>query len=284
MKIHFHSRAKRQPRWRGFTLIELLVVIAIIAILAAMLLPALANAKIRAQKTSCMSNLKEMELAYTMYTDDYHDNLPPNQKSDESLDNWIAGLMTDLPDATNSADLQNALIYPYSKSLGIYKCPADIKPNPVSNVIDIRSYSMNTYLNGYDVMTDHGDDTPAGFYVVQMKLSLIASPSPSKRIVFLDESEETIDDGNFGVCPSALGTTYAPVNTWLNFPTARHGNAAGFSYADGHAADISWLGTQIKTWEANNTIGNEEGVTLTGNDLIDLRAVQAGIALPNGQN
>src|ERR1017187_3366727 len=87
----------------GFTLIELLVVIAIIAILAAMLLPALAAAKVKAQKISCLSNLKELQLAYNMYADDYHDRLPPNQKSDESLDNWMAGLMSQLPDATNRA-------------------------------------------------------------------------------------------------------------------------------------------------------------------------------------
>ncbi len=278
------GRASFKAGTRGFTLIELLVVIAIIAILASLLLPVLAGAKARALKTSCLNNLKELELAYNMYPDDYRDLLPPNQKSDESDDNWIAGLMTQLPDATDTSDLTNALLYPYSKSIKIYKCPADTAPNPVSRVVTIRSYSMNTYMNGYDVMSDHGDNTPAGFYAVQKKFSQITSPTPAKRMVFVDESEGTIDDGNFGVCPSALGTSYATINFWLNYPTGRHANAATFSYADGHAAAIGWLGTQIKTWEAANAVGNEEAVTVSGNDLVDLRAVQAGMALPQGQN
>ncbi len=278
-------RRRSASGWRrAFTLIELLVVIAIIAILAALLLPALASAKARAIKTSCLDNLKQLELAYNMYADDYRDLLPPNQKSDESLDNWIAGLMTQLPDAINSADLTNALIYPYCKSMGIYKCPADTKPNPVSHVLDIRSYSVNTYMNGYDVGSDHSDDWPVGVFVVQTKLSLITSPAPAKRMVFVDESEITIDDGNFSVVPSALGTRFAPVNVWWNVPSARHANACGFSYADGHAADITWLGTRLKTWEANGAIGNQDATVLSGSDLLDLRVVQAGQALPNGQN
>jgi prepilin-type processing-associated H-X9-DG protein len=266
-------------------LIELLVVIAIIAILAAMLLPALSAAKSRAQKTNCLSNLKQLQLSWNMYADDYRDLITPNLKSDPSTDNtnWIDGLMTLLPDATNLVDLQNALIYPYNKNTAIYKDPADIKPNPVTLVVTVRSYSMNTYLNGYDVMSDHDDNTPAGFYVVQTKLAQISSPTPTRRLVFVDESENTIDDGNFGVCPSALNTSYAPVNSWLNYPTSRHGNAAGFSYADGHVQAIQWLGQHLKNLEAAGVPGNDT-TTLTGADLNDLRNVQAGMALPAGQN
>ena len=278
------KRSRSRPG-EAFTLIELLVVIAIIAILAAMLLPALSAAKSKAQKTDCLSNLKQLQLCWMMYADDYRDRITPNLKSDPATDNtnWIDGLMTQLPDATNLVDLQNALLYPYNRSTAIYKCPADIKPNPVSLVVTVRSYSMNTYLNGYDVMSDHCDDTPAGFYVVQTKLSQMSSPPPARRIVFDDESEMTIDDGNFGVCPSALGTSYAIVNNWMNYPTARHGNAAGFSYADGHATAIQWLGAHLQQLEAAGVAGNNE-TTLSGNDLNDLRKVQAGMALPAGQN
>jgi prepilin-type N-terminal cleavage/methylation domain-containing protein/prepilin-type processing-associated H-X9-DG protein len=269
----------------AFTLIELLVVIAIIAILAAMLLPALSAAKDKAQKTTCLNNLKQLQLSWMMYIDDYRDFIPPNLKSDPASDdtNWIDGLMTVLPDATNLTDLKDALLYPYNKNTAIYKCPTDTKPNPVTLVVTVRSYSMNTYLNGYDVMSDHGDDTPSGFYVVQTKLSRMSSPTPVKRIVFDEESEMTIDDGNFGVCPSALNTQYAPIDNWLNYPTSRHGNAAGFSYADGHTAPIQWLGHHLKSLEAAGVAGNDE-TTLSGADLNDLRNVQAGMALPSGQN
>jgi len=271
---------------KGFTLIELLVVIAIIAILAALLLPSLAAAKARAQKTNCLNNLNQLQLAWIMYADDNGDVMPPNLKSDPASDtaNWIDGLMTVLPDATNNMDLSDALLFPYLKTTKIYKCPADTKPNPVTLVVTVRSYSMNTYMNGFDVMLMHGDDTPAGFYAVQTKVALISSPQTSRRIVFLDESEMTIDDGNFGVCPSALNTEYAPVNNWLNYPTARHGNAAGFSYADGHVVDIQWIGSHLKNLEAAGVPGNDEANVLTGVDLNDLRNVQAGIALPAGQN
>lgn len=268
----------------AFTLIELLVVIAIIAILAALLLPALAAAKTKAQKTSCVNNLKQMQLCWNMYADDYRDLIAPNQKSDESLANWIAGLMTQLPDATNLLDLQNALLYPYCRNTMIYKCPADVKPNPVSGAVTVRSYSMNTYLNGYDVSNTHDDDTATGVFVVQTKLAQMTSPTPARRIVFVDESEDTIDDGNFGVCPSCLNTTYAPINSWLNYPTARHANAGVFSYADGHATAIQWTGQHLKSLEASGAAGNDTTTLTATGDLNDLRAVQNGMALPNGQN
>ena len=276
---------------RAFTLIELLVVIIIIAILAALLLPVLAGAKTKGQKTSCLSNLKQLQLAYNMYADDYHDLIPPNAKGAESPVNWVDGLMNNAADCTNFADLRNSLLYPYSRSIKIYKCPSDIGFNPQLaaagiNEMPVRSYSVNTYMNGYDVGSDHQDDWPTGVYIVQTKISMIASPGPARRMVFADESQDSIDDCNFSVVPSGLGTSpqVALVNDWWNWPTARHGNAAGFSYVDGHAADITWMGTQLKTWEANHVIGNQDATQLTGTDLLDLRVVQAGQALPSGQN
>jgi prepilin-type processing-associated H-X9-DG protein len=139
-------------------------------------------------------------------------------------------------------------------------------------------------MNGYDLGATHQDDWPAGIFVVQTKLSTITSPMAAKRMVFADESPCSIDDGNFSVIPSGVGTAYTPVNCWWNWPTARHSNGAGFSYADGHAADIWWSGTQLQTWEAAGTLGNQNVINLSGNDLADLRVVQNAIALPAGQN
>jgi prepilin-type N-terminal cleavage/methylation domain-containing protein/prepilin-type processing-associated H-X9-DG protein len=282
-----------QPSWpaNAFTLIELLVVIIIIAILAALLLPALSAAKQKGLKVSCLNNLKELELAYNMYADDYRDQIAPNSKDAETLLNWVDGEMNNATDCTNTADLANSLLAPYSKSIRIYKCPADVGPNPQLaaagvNEYPVRSYSVNTYMNGYDVGSNHQDDWPAGVYVVQTRLSMVSSPGPAKRMVFVDESQDSIDDCNFSVVPSGIGTNpqVTIVNDWWNWPTARHANAAGFSYADGHAADVSWLGTQLKTWEANHVTGNQDGIQLTGNDILDLRVVQDGQALPSGQN
>ena len=258
---------------KGFTLLELLVVIAIIAILTALLLPALSSAKTQAKKTSCLNNLKQIQLAWQMYADEAADFIVTND--------WAPGDMNSPGDATNTLLLQQGFLYPYCKSTAIFKCPADGYPSPKTHVVNVRSYSMNTYLDGYDTAAELAD--APGLYVVQTKLSQITSPAPVSRIVFVDESENTIDDCNFGVIPSLLGTANPPCNHWENYPTARHGNAATFSFADGHSLAVQWTGRILKTLETQNALGNYT-TDLTGPDLNDLRRVQAGIALPAGQN
>jgi len=264
---------RRPPLEIGFTLVELLVVIAIIAILAALLLPALSAAKDQAKKVGCLNNLKQLQLAWNIYADDAGDLVVSNA--------WVPGDMNSPQDATNSLLLQQGLLYSCCKSTAVCKCPADVYPNLKSHVVTVRSYSLSTYLNGYDTAAELND--AAGVYTVVTKLSQIISPPPVRRLVFADESEDTIDDCNFGIVPSLLDTAYPACDHWENYPAARHGNGATFSLADGHVEAFHWKGQILKTLEAEKDAGNYT-TDLTGPDLDDLRLVQAGIALPNGQN
>src|SRR4051812_29215370 len=129
------SRGTRALFRRGFTLIELLVVIAIIAILASMLLPALAKAKAKSQGIRCMSNAKQLQLGWHLYTVDNEERLPLNWLGNANA--WISGNVSSLPGATNEADIKNGKLWIYNPSVGIYQCaaaagalPSGLRSNP----------------------------------------------------------------------------------------------------------------------------------------------------------
>jgi prepilin-type N-terminal cleavage/methylation domain-containing protein/prepilin-type processing-associated H-X9-DG protein len=235
----------RQPA--GFTLIELLVVIAIIAILAAMLLPALSKAKLKAAAINCMSNNKQLALAWTMYSEDNNGKLAPNNDEyrDPAKPGWVKGILD--WSASNPKNFRTeyltqdnvAVLAPYSaRQAKIYHCPGDNYVSPAQRSAGyserVRSVAMNAGLGE----GGRAPEFPFAKTIQCLKVTDIVKPGPSMTWVFVDEQADSLNDAMLYHDPN--GTK------WIDLPASYHDGACGFSFADGHA--------EIRKWKERSTI------------------------------
>lgn len=261
----------------GFTLIELLVVIAIIAILAAMLIPVLAGAKLRAQGINCISNMKQLQTGAILYGNDNNDNLPANVTlragGDTSCSpvgpNWVDGQFWSLLNAgipQNPIGCETNPFYLgvngdqgfgvrllgsigfYAKAAGIYHCPTDVFiKNTTYHQVRVRSCSANAYVDG----TGTGGGA-AGYKVFKKFSDFSALLGPSDCWVYLDENPESINDGWFLF--NAAGTPPS-IN---DRPAVNHGIWSSFSYVDGHAELHKWLDVFLNPKAATGGTGGKD--------------------------
>jgi prepilin-type N-terminal cleavage/methylation domain-containing protein len=231
---------------RGFSLIELLVVVASITTLASLLLPILSRAKIKAQRTQCSSNLRQLGLAWQLYKDDNSGWLAESYPINNP-DCWIQGDMHNASQAANADLIRSGKLYPYNSETLIYHCPGD--QGVVINgekVASVRSFSMNCFMGARDPSVGPIPASATGYVPFFVKDSDL--PRPSSLWVLVDEDERSINDGFFVADPAA--------RVWYDFPAnslKRHSFSYSLNFADGHAETWRLSDPRTQSVKANQT-------------------------------
>lgn len=247
------DRLRSGVSFHGFTLIELLVVMAIIAILAALLLPALSTAKARGKQIACVNNLKQLALAGQMYANDNEGKLVANTPERFGTDPWVTGNLKTPADATNQTQLRQSKLFPYAGQLASYRCPAD--PSQPQGVPRVRSFSMNGWMGSRYLETYSGQ---SGFRTFVKDTETTAAGSATLWVL-ADEHEASIDDGWFLV-------TMNDSQPFASFPATRHQRGYNLNFADGHAE-------VFKLRDPDSQFPGRQGFSAKNSDWLRLKQV-----------
>jgi prepilin-type N-terminal cleavage/methylation domain-containing protein/prepilin-type processing-associated H-X9-DG protein len=268
------ARNARQPAGKlffpqAFTLVELLVVITIVSILSALILPALANAKMQAARAQCIGNEKQLITAWMIYSGDNNELLALNGGDSATVSMlphlWVFGGNHGSPDTlTNNQYLVGAnyaLFAAILPTARIYKCPADrstwplwSSPSTLNYVTEIRSYAMNCYVGTAGIISPISINAA---YKTYSKSSQIIADRPVNRFVFIDVNPASICTPAFGVDMN--------LQTWIHLPSDQHRQRGVLAFADGHVEPHHWLDPRTMTHLAGGTAYIPHGTSSPNN-------------------